>query len=166
MAQTMHRRQGYLDGEDQKTLISFVLYGDPLAQVSADATLPKRILRAESSEMNTVCDLPDAFGLGDNIPMDALPEETLATVKAVVKEYLPGMHDSEVSISHEHTNCQNHNCPLPHPHNTGAKRTILAPSRSLVTLSKKVPSTGRIHPQYARITMDAQGKVVKLAVSR
>ncbi len=166
MAQTMHRRQGYLDGEDQKTLISFILYGDPLAQVSTDASLPKRILRAESSEMNTVCDLPDAYGLGDNIPMEALPEETLATVKAVVKEYLPGMQDSEVSVSHEHTNCQNHNCPLPHPHNTGAKRTILAPSRSLVTLSKKVPGLGRIHPQYARITMDAQGKVVKLAVSR
>ncbi|UYN89524.1 MAG: hypothetical protein KIT08_10555 [Anaerolineales bacterium] len=166
MAQTMHRRQGYLDGEDQKTLISFVLYGDPLAQVSADATLPKRILRAEASEMNTVCDLPDAYGLGDNIPMEALPEETLATVKAVVKEYLPGMQGSEVSVSHEHTNCQNHNCPLPHDHNTGAKRTILAPSRSLVTLSKKVSSAGRMHPKYARITMDAQGKVVKLAVSR
>lgn len=166
MAQTMHRRQGYLDGEDQKTLISFVLYGDPLAQVSADATLPKRILRAEASEMNTVCDLPDAYGLGDNIPMEALPEETLATVKAVVKEYLPGMQGSEVSVSHEHTNCQNHNCPLPHDDNSGAKRTILAPSRSLVTLSKKVPSSGRMHPTYARITMDSQGKVVKLAVSR
>ncbi|QYK50307.1 MAG: hypothetical protein KF701_07885 [Anaerolineales bacterium] len=166
MAQTMHRRQGYLDGEDQKTLISFILYGDPLAQVSTDASLPKRILRAESSEMNTVCDLPDAFGLGDNIPMESLPQETLATVKAVVKEYLPGMQGSEVSVSHEHTNCQNHNCPLPHPHNTGAKRTIMAPSRSLVTLSKKVQGAGRMHPKYARITMDAQGKVVKLAVSR
>lgn len=165
MAQTMHRRQGYLDGEDQKTLISFVLYGDPLAQVNTDASLPKRILRAESSEMTTVCDLPDAYGLGDNIPMEALPQETLATVKAVVKEYLPGMQGSEVSVSHEHTNCQNHNCPLPH-HHSGAKRTILAPSRSLVTLSKKVPSAGRMHPKYARITMDAQGKVVKLAVSR
>ena len=26
----MHRRQGFLDGEDQKPLISFVQYGDPL----------------------------------------------------------------------------------------------------------------------------------------
>ena len=31
LAREMHKRQGYLDGEDQKTLISFVLYGDPLA---------------------------------------------------------------------------------------------------------------------------------------
>jgi hypothetical protein len=157
MAQTMHRRQGYLDGEDQKTLISFVLYGDPLAQVSAESTLPKRILRAEASQLNTVCDLPE----GHSARMEQLPEETLATVKAVVKEYLPGMQGSEVTISHEHTNCQNHNCPLPH-----AKRTTLAPNRSLVTLSKKVPGAGRLHPHYARITMDAQGKVVKLAVSR
>ncbi|MBX3002680.1 MAG: hypothetical protein KF828_01910 [Anaerolineales bacterium] len=165
MAQTMHRRQGYLDGEDQKTLISFVLYGDPLAQVNAEASLPKRILRAEPSDLNTVCDLPEAHNFGRQASLDALPEETLATVKAVVKEYLPGMQGSEVSVSHEHTNCQNHNCPLPHAH-SGAKRAILAPSRSLVTLSKKVPGAGRMHPQYARITMNAQGKVVKLAVSR
>jgi hypothetical protein len=32
LAREMHQRQGFLDGEDQKTLISFVLYGDPLAQ--------------------------------------------------------------------------------------------------------------------------------------
>ncbi|MCK4723353.1 MAG: tetratricopeptide repeat protein, partial [Dehalococcoidia bacterium] len=29
LAREMYDRQGYLDGEDQKTLISFVLYGDP-----------------------------------------------------------------------------------------------------------------------------------------
>ena len=32
LVREMHRRQGYLDPEDQKTIISFVLYGDPLAQ--------------------------------------------------------------------------------------------------------------------------------------
>jgi hypothetical protein len=159
MAQTMHRRQGYLDGEDQKTLISFQLYGDPLAQVAAEDTMPKRILRAESGELNTVCDHTETH----SGQMDELPQETMVTVKAVVKEYLPGMQGSEVTLSHEHTNCQNHNCPLPHPH-AGMKG--LAPNRSLVTLSKKVPAAGRMHNQYARITMDAQGKVVKLAVSR
>ncbi len=29
LSREMNKRQGYLDGEDQKTLISFVLYGDP-----------------------------------------------------------------------------------------------------------------------------------------
>jgi hypothetical protein len=161
MANTMHNRQGYLDGEDQKTLIAFILYGDPLAQVNAESKAPKRILRAGSDalQVDAICDRAE----GHTARMDALPAETLATVKAVVKTYLPGMQGSDVTFSHEHTNCLNHNCMLPH---TGAKAMGLAPQRSLVTLSKKMLGEGRTHQQYARITMDAQGKVVKLAVSR
>ncbi|HEX9596839.1 MAG TPA: hypothetical protein VF982_08180, partial [Anaerolineales bacterium] len=161
MAQTMHRRQGYLDGEDQKTLISFVLYGDPLAQVVANGEVPKRILRVESSspEVKAICDRAD----GRHIALDNLPEETLATVKSVVAEYLPGMLGSKMTYSHEHVDCLGHNCTLPHAH---TKSAGLAPTRSLVTLSKKVPSGNLTHPQYARITMDAAGKVVKMAVSR
>lgn len=160
MAQTMHRRQGYLDGEDQKTLISFVLYGDPLAQVVADGDTPKRILRPESnSDIKAICDR----GEGHNVAMQELPAETLATVKSVVAEYLPGMQGSQATYSHEHVNCRGHNCTLPHAH---MKAVGLAPTRSLVTLSKKIPSGNYTHPQYARITMDARGKVVKLAVSR
>ena len=161
MAQTMHRRQGYLDGEDQKTLISFVLYGDPLAQVVPDGEFPKRILRPEagSEPVNAICDRAE----GHDMAMQDLPAETLATVKSVVAEYLPGMQESKATYSHEHTECQGHNCTLPHVHR---KALGLAPTRSLVTLSKKVPSGDFTHPQYARITMDAKGKVVKLAVSR
>jgi tetratricopeptide (TPR) repeat protein len=161
MAQTMHRRQGYLDGEDQKTLISFVLYGDPLAQVVAGGEIPKRILRpdANSETVNAICDRSE----GHDMATQDLPAETLATVKSVVAEYLPGMLESKATYSHEHTECQGHNCTLPHVHR---KAMGLAPTRSLVTLSKKVPSGEFEHPQYARITMDAKGKVVKLAVSR
>ncbi|MEX1247641.1 MAG: C25 family cysteine peptidase [Anaerolineales bacterium] len=161
MAQVMHRRQGYLDGEDQKTLISFVLYGDPLAQVVADGEAPKRILRVESGspEVKAICDRAEK----QTLPMEDLPAETLATVKSVVAEYLPGMQGSQVSFSHEHVNCSGHQCTLPHAH---MKAAGLAPTRNLVTLSKKVPSGNYTHPQYARITMDARGKVVKLAVSR
>lgn len=162
MAQTMHRRQGYLDGEDQKTLISFVLYGDPLAQVLPDGETPKRIMRVDaraSAEVKAICDRTE----GHSTPMQDLPTETMATVKSIVAEYLPGMQGSKVSFSHEHVECLGHNCTLPHVHR---KAMGLAPTRSLVTLSKKMQSGNQTHPQYARITMDAQGKVVKLAVSR
>lgn len=161
MAQTMHRRQGYLDGEDQKTLISFLLYGDPLAQVVSDGQIPKRMLRPEagSPQVSAICDRAE----GHDMPLQELPAETLATVKSVVAEYLPGMQGSKATYSHEHVECQGHNCTLPHVHR---KALGLAPTRSLVTLSKKVPSGEFTHPQYARITMDAKGKVVKLAVSR
>jgi hypothetical protein len=73
------------------------------------------------------------------------------------------MQGSAAKLSHEHLDCVGHTCTLPHNHKS---LSGLAPSRSLVTLSKKVPGGNRMHPHYARITMDAQGKVVKLAVSR
>jgi hypothetical protein len=162
LAQAMHRRQGYLDGEDQKTLISFLLYGDPLAQAAAGGVAPKRILRPEqgSPEMHTVCDRAEQR---ISAPQD-IPVETLATVKAVVQEYLPGMGGSQMTISHEHTHCTGHNCPLPHktPKSFGG----MAPTRQLVTLSKRIQEAQRDHASYARITMDEHGKVVKLAVSR
>lgn len=161
MAHTMHRRQGYLDGEDQKTLIAFVLYGDPLAQASVEGNLSKRMLRPDQNDaqLKAVCDHTE----GRTTAIHELPAEALATVKSVVREYLPGMQGSEATISHEHLNCDGHNCNLPH-HNS--KVVGLMPSRSLVTLSKKVQGAEHTHPHYARITMDAQGKVVKLAVSR
>jgi hypothetical protein len=161
MAHTMHRRQGYLDGEDQKTLIAFVLYGDPLAQARVETNTPKRMLRPDenAADFNAVCDRTETR----TAAIHDLPAATLATVKSVVQEYLPGMQDSQASISHEHLNCDGHNCNLPH-HNS--KAVGLMPSRSLVTLSKKVQGAEHMHPHYARITMDAQGKVVKLAVSR
>ncbi|MQC26109.1 MAG: hypothetical protein DWG76_01485 [Chloroflexi bacterium] len=162
LARSMHRRQGYLDGEDQKTLISFLLYGDPLAVASATGSVPKGIMRPalDSEEMLAVCDKAEK---SMSAPQD-IPAQTLATVKSIVQEYLPGMLESSMQLSHEHLNCQGHNCPLPH----GRAKALpgLAPNRQLVTLSKNVKSGNRQHPSYARITMDAHGKVVKLAVSR
>ena len=41
----MNRRQGYLDGEDQKTLISFVLFGDPLVAYDHQEAISKTYSR-------------------------------------------------------------------------------------------------------------------------
>lgn len=162
LARAMHHRQGYLDGEDQKTLISFVLYGDPLAQAIGQSAAPKRMLRPElgAPEINTVCDRAE-FPLSD---AHDLPAETIASVKSIVRHYLPGMSNSDLTYSHEHTECRGHDCPLPH-HDAKALPGM-APSRQLVTLSKRVQQNNRTHNHFARITMDSKGKVVKLAVSR
>ncbi len=37
---------------------------------------------------------------------------------------------------------------------------------SLVTLSKQVRRSGEVHPEIARLTLDEQGKLLKLVVSR
>jgi hypothetical protein len=162
LAKSMHHRQGYLDGEDQKTLISFILYGDPLAQTQTSQISAKRILRTEfeDTSVNAVCDKSRS---GSQSKQE-LPAETVDTVRAVVAKYLPGMVESQITLSHEHTQCEGHDCPIPH-HQSSSSST-LAPNRHLVTLSKRVPVNSKQHPSYARITMDSNGKVVKLAVSR
>jgi hypothetical protein len=36
----------------------------------------------------------------------------------------------------------------------------------VVSISKAINSDNRIHPHFARVTLDGKGKMVKLAVSR
>lgn len=163
LARAMHRRQGYLDGEDQKTLISFVLFGDPLAQAKRVGSTPKRIMRPLNGapDINVICDKAEH---GIAAPQD-IPADTLATVKSVVENYLPGMQESSIRMSHEHLDCDGHECSIPH-HASAKTMPGMAPNRQLVTLSKQVQGQHHTHPSYARITMDQHGKVVKLAVSR
>jgi len=70
LAAEMHRRQGYLDGEDQKTLISFVLFGDPLFNPGIQLAHPgqKLVVRRKSrpTQMKTVC----ALGVGNLSDLD------------------------------------------------------------------------------------------------
>jgi hypothetical protein len=170
LAGEMHERQGYLDGEDQKTLISFVLYGDPLATI-ADSGIgsitgykrEKTFVRNPETipDIKTVCDRSEVPGTSEPIP-----EELMTHVKRVVTQYLPGMQGAQVSMSHEHSGCecQGHHCPTGQ---LGAKtRPNFTPDRRVVTLSKSIPFEEHIHPQFARLTLDKSGKVVKLAVSR
>jgi hypothetical protein len=167
LAREMHQRQGYLDGEDQKTLISFVLYGDPLAQPLGQAapTLPasKSVLRplTPPPQVKTVCDRCE--------PADQpapVPSEVLVQVKQVVSQYLPGMLDAQLSYTCERADCHagGHTCPTAQ---IGPKaRPLHPPQRQVVTLSKQVARAALVHQHYARLTLDAQGKLVKLVVSR
>ena len=113
LAREMHNRQGYLDGEDQKTLISFVLYGDPLAKFEASSgplhKYPKSTIVPEPTvQIKTICDRADFPGTSEPIPNDVV-----ARVKKVVEQYLPGMQGAKLSLSYEHAgcNCQGHHCP-------------------------------------------------------
>ena len=162
LAREMNKRQGYLDGEDQKTLISFVLYGDPLATSSESfhASRSKQSLQPafNADRIKTVCDKANLM------EKNQVPEEVIKQVKGVVETYLPGMEDAELAFSQEHTQCKGHECPTYH---LGSKTNPkYAPSRKVVTLSKQIVKDSHQHSQHARITINAEGKVTKLAVSR
>jgi len=165
MAAEMHRRQGFLDGEDQKTLISFVLYGDPLYRPSyvASRHSQKMIIRRTSrpTQMKTVCTLGDSDLIRGNLE----PIE-LKRVKAIVSQYLPGMADAQCRIRTQHYGCDgiDHLCPS---HQLGIKQLTTNRKDNLVfTFSKSIHDGVINHPHFARLTLDANGKVLKLAVSR
>ncbi len=185
LANVMHKRQGYLDGEDQKTLISFVLYGDPLVSSETISMLPKSYRRSAESqpEVMLICDRAQEDGDSQEIPGDVM-----ASVKQVVSQYLPGMANARIQYSQEKSVCggKGHACPtnqlgLDSENETLSQATAGAgqaksagseypeqehPSRRLVVLSKYIPNTHGVHAQVARLTLDEDSKLVKLVVSR
>jgi hypothetical protein len=178
MAQEMHNRQGFLDGEDQKTLISFILFGDPLS--TAPDTRPAKNAKQRKAPAlrvmpKTICDKAvDAYGVSDGTsPLKELTPETVSHIKSVVAQYLPGMNDAQWRVAHTRADCssKNHLCPTGQlsalaKSPGGASLPNPTPRRTVVTLSKTIRSSTHTHPHFARVTLDENGKVVKLAVSR
>ncbi len=167
LAKEMHKRQGYLDGEDQKTLISFVHYGDPLTRPtelpSVSAKISKEIWRyaEKKPQVKTICDRSENPGTSAPIPGEVIDQ-----VKKVVEQYLPGMQGAQLSLSHEHADCccDGHECPTAQ---LGTKsRPDVVPQRKLVTLNKEARDAYNVHPIWARLTLDEDGEVVKMVVSR
>jgi hypothetical protein len=164
LAREMNKRQGYLDGEDQKTLLSFILYGDPLAQVIDRQDGPKTTIRPYHipKMVPTACDRSS-----EEFSSSAISEDVIRQAKQLVAIYLPGMKDAEMHFSTELTGCvgKGHSCPSAQLYSRStAKRHPTG--RKVVMLSKTVLKDSISHTQYARMTLDSRGKVIKLAVSR
>ena len=194
LAREMHRRQGYLDGEDQKTLITFVLYGDPLAQISELTPRAKAIFRPLKPPVpvKTVCDRLGCHPAGEQAAAPPpVPAETVAYVKTIVAQYLPGMVDARLTFCQEQAGCggEGHSCPTSRfgpkaqPDETPKRRIVVLskdvaeplsqPDSPSIQTHPGVTSMGtvqagciRVHHHYARLTLDEQGQLVKLAVSR
>ncbi len=148
----MNRRQGFVDAEDQKTLLSFVLFGDPLAKVDNISLKSKSVPRLRNHL--SVKASSEAVAASENVP-NRVTKEILRDVKSLVEAYLPGLDTARVSISEETVQSE------------GRKKiTQEDTNRVVVTISKEVRFANRIHHHYARATVDANGKVVKLALSR
>ena len=162
MVREMNKRQGFLDGEDQKTLLSFILFGDPLVSVEGAAKSQKQIDRLRIHPVvKTVCDRSTEVE-----QKVAISKNVIREVRSIVEQYLPGLDDARISINQEHRDCngKDHVCPTSQlGANVMTKRIA---GRTLVTFSKSVKSAKYIHQHYARATISEEGKLVKLAVSR
>jgi hypothetical protein len=168
LTREMHRRQGYLDAEDQKTLISFVLFGDPLAQPFQTKISPKTNPHLSDSAVPvpTVCEHSC-----DNESEAPVSMETMSHLKSVVEQYLPSMSDAKISLSRERQSCSKVcNCSSGRRCAFSKEKQKENPSlkthRRVVTLSKNIEQAKHIHRQYARLTLDDSGKIIKMVVSR
>jgi hypothetical protein len=178
LAKVMNTRQGYLDGEDQKTIISFVLYGDPL--VSREITLAQhksiwRSVETTQQPITTVCDRSQEAAQAQDIPA-----EVIDSVRQVVSQYLPGMANAQMAYTIQRKACEGHGHACPTSEMKGnaqadalgaqtqkkSNSTNESPVRRMVTLSKQTPISQGVHAQVARLTLDENGKLVKLVVSR
>ena len=158
LVREMNRRQGFLDGEDQKTLISFVLFGDPLASFDGFRQRSKSKPRSKSHPIVKV--------VSDRAEEGAVPPklsgEVLKQVKQIVAEYLPGIDQAEMHLARQSA-----------PFNGSSKNvssyrkiTLTSTDRVVVTVSKQVKTGHYVHKHYVRLTLDKDGNPVKMSISR
>jgi len=159
LAQEMMARQGYLDGEDQKTLLTFVLYGDPSLQAKG-ASGPRQDLDRLHPEVILTSDHP----CDPEVPahLKALAPKLLRRIREVVRERVPEMDDAAVEITSG-----------PSRPGNSRRRAGVRPKgpgvseRALVfRLRKRVRDDGYDHDMQLRITAQADGRVVKMTMSR
>lgn len=154
MSREMVRRQGYLDAEDQKTLLSFVLYGDPLVRLENMQKQVKTTLRLKKHPKIMVVDEKPVES-GEPGPVSF---KVLEDVKQKLAGYLPGIDTAEIHIAAQNGS--------DHPASSTRSKGIQYGKCYVVTVSKQVPWAKTVHRHYARATVAADGKVIKLAVSR
>ncbi len=160
----MDKRQGFLDGEDQKTLLSFIFYGDPMSAINAQTAKSKRaVKRIMAPKVNIMSDDEDMADFEQDISA-----ETLHEVKKIAEVYLPGLEELNIHVSQQQM--------LTDPgfeDASGGRQSKMSRSirkngkgQTVVTVSKTVPIASKVHRHYLRARVDRNGHVDKVAVSR
>jgi hypothetical protein len=158
-ARQLDERQGYLDGEDQKTLISFVYYGDPSVGAPAAARLPVRLSRTTKTWRELTTLPPTVYAkTGEGEVSTSVSEELINKIRARVSGYLPGMEQATLAIARQRAYTGG-------DWRSGAK-AVHSTDRMVFTLKKTSKVSGETHDQLVKVTVDDAGQMLKLAVSK
>lgn len=152
------RRQGYLDGEDQKTLLSFVLYGDPLFVHDSQA---EDHFVIEDEKIKDVYQIVDDKEL-EAVAIPKFSTDILSNVKEVVKEYLPGIETAELKIREKKMKVMKYGASR----KGGAGTQQQSSNRVFITYKKNFRINSKTIKQYTRVTLDDRGKLIKLSISK
>ncbi|MCX8063397.1 MAG: C25 family cysteine peptidase, partial [Anaerolineales bacterium] len=170
MAKELSKTYGYLDGEDQKTLTSFVLYGDPLAQVKSAKPTPKVWRHSKSPSPVLIASCDHAY---QHRREEELTPQIEETIKKLVAKHLPGMEFTKVEVLSENQVCSAP-CSICLSQKTMSGGALSSeqsngkqkPSRKIIILSRTEQRQGYSYTQYARFTLDEKGRLIKLSISR
>jgi len=158
LVKSILRRQGYLDGEDQKTLLSFVLYGDPLYY--SEASSEEHMIQEDEKIMESYQVVNDQEL--ENVALPKISADILSNVKEVVKEYLPGIEGADLSIREKQMKILH---AVKNAKGAVTMQDQLS-NRVFLTYTKSFPVRNNQIKQYTRVTLDDHGKMIKLSVSK
>jgi hypothetical protein len=152
-------KQGYLDGEDQKALISFVLYGDPSLGLQGT-------LKSSGLEIETEVACPPLACCSRMMDAEALPLPR--EVREKVEKSLPFLQDNGL-LAHplilcraacSGEKCGGQSCSCGHDDARRVSELLQASQRQFVTKG------GEELRRVVKVTINADGEVVKVLVSR
>lgn len=162
LIKVMSQRQGYLDGEDQKTLLSFVLYGDPLGYLESNIYLEKG--RGERNiaekEIKAITDQDGFIAQSARISKAKTKE-----IGELVQSYIPSLDNADVKIREHKVKIRKF---MDSSKGADSENIFEEPVKKYTQLqySQKTRVLREVHEQFIRVTLDESEKVVKLAVSR
>ena len=170
LAREMQERQGYLDGEDQKALISFVLYGDPSLPITAiHGSGPVR------SVSKGVCP-PIICQRESEAAAKYASDDLVSSVKGRIQATLPHMSDARVRAKPLPV-CDG-TCQKPCSPPTAREKKGLGSGRAhghgrqrsagwAVTFEKSISVRGDgNHHQVVKVVVDDSGHVLRMSVSK
>lgn len=157
----MYQRQGYLDGDDMKTLIQFVLYGDPLSSIGAQVT--------PSSAHSAALEIPAPPVLCEKhakaVAVHQLSGELVARVRRSLTWLQQGTQVYDMNVSLQ-SSCPGGQCAGTCKSHAQAEDSAV-PEALIFTSRREVKTEdGLCIPQLARVVVDTRGRIVKMAVTR
>ena len=163
LAEEMQKRQNYLDAEDQKTLLSFVLYGDPLAQyqVSEKDSEQKAIKRLDQSQEIYLLTENESEVVSEN----EFTPHTISDIKSALEGYLPGLEFADYTVQQQYL-LEEESILAKLSANPPETLNREANGNYIVSFRQKFSQYRENHQFFTKVTVDKTGKMLKISVSR
>ncbi len=155
----MYSRQGYLDGDDMKTLLEFVLYGDPLAALGSFAVPAEAHGAAAPTVPPVLCGRH-----AKAVALHQLSGDLVDRVRRSLSWLQQGEAAGDVRVALR-SGCAGGACTgrchaAEHPAGPAPEALVFTAQQELRA------EDGALIPQWARVVVDPRGRIIKMAVTR